>query len=263
MIVGTGEETIRTGHMTARTTCSYCDGSKIFIKFKCLECEGLGRKTYDTGVPLTIPPGTVNGEVFRLELDPADLNMCDNSSKVIWVTVSVGESEQYSLVDRDLETSVEISPAMAVLGGTTLVQTPARRVPVMIAPGCDSGRVQVVAEEGLRTGDSLPGDLRVRTAVRTPTQLTWRQRRVWRRFAELESSETDKLVDNVEHHHDHKLRVNVVEADKVFNSVVKQDKVDPMQKTITETIRDKLGLRPAPRQERPQYAAGYHRMFRF
>ena len=56
---GTGEETVRTGHMTARRTCSYCNGSRIFIKFKCLECEGLGRKTYEAPVRLNVPPGQV------------------------------------------------------------------------------------------------------------------------------------------------------------------------------------------------------------
>ena len=43
--------------MTARTQCSYCEGTKIFIKFKCLECEGMGRKTYDNPIEVDIPPG--------------------------------------------------------------------------------------------------------------------------------------------------------------------------------------------------------------
>ena len=45
--------------MTARRTCSYCNGSRIFIKFKCLECEGLGRKTYEAPVRLNVPPGQI------------------------------------------------------------------------------------------------------------------------------------------------------------------------------------------------------------
>jgi DnaJ-class molecular chaperone len=28
--------------VTTRKTCGYCDGSKIFIKYKCLECHGTG-----------------------------------------------------------------------------------------------------------------------------------------------------------------------------------------------------------------------------
>jgi DnaJ-class molecular chaperone len=39
---GTGLETEKVGHITTRRACSYCDGSRIFIKFKCHECCGTG-----------------------------------------------------------------------------------------------------------------------------------------------------------------------------------------------------------------------------
>ena len=62
---GTGEETVRTGHVTARTTCSYCDGTRIFVKYKCHECEGIGRKTYESPVELNIPPGDQTFDFVR------------------------------------------------------------------------------------------------------------------------------------------------------------------------------------------------------
>ena len=68
--------------MTARTQCSYCEGTKIFIKFKCLECEGMGRKTYDNPIEVDIPPGTLHGEVFRVDLDTENLMMVENNHKV-------------------------------------------------------------------------------------------------------------------------------------------------------------------------------------
>ena len=80
---GTGEETVKTGNMTARTQCSYCEGTKIFIKFKCLECEGMGRKTYDNPIEVDIPPGTLHGEVFRVDLDTENLMMVENNHKVV------------------------------------------------------------------------------------------------------------------------------------------------------------------------------------
>jgi DnaJ-class molecular chaperone len=40
---GTGIETEKVGHVLTRKTCSYCDGSKQFIKYKCIECEGTGQ----------------------------------------------------------------------------------------------------------------------------------------------------------------------------------------------------------------------------
>ena len=42
----------------------------------------------------------------------------------------------------------------------------ARLVPVTLEPATSSGRTIVVAGEGLRTADTLPGDLRVHVAIR-------------------------------------------------------------------------------------------------
>ena len=188
--------------------------------------------------------------------------MGNMEAKVMWVTVSVGESEMWSLEEKDLVTRVELSPMMAALGGLTMVQTPARMVPVKLEPGTHSGKLVVVAEEGLRTGTSLPGDLRLHTAVRVPRTLTWRQRRVLRRFTALEAGEEDKLVEGEEREWDHRLSANVISPDKVENKVVPVEKVEPMKRTITETVRDTLGIKARPR-EKPRYPSGYHRIFSF
>lgn len=39
---GTGMETISTGPFVMRSTCRYCQGTRQYIKFKCIECEGKG-----------------------------------------------------------------------------------------------------------------------------------------------------------------------------------------------------------------------------
>ena len=62
----------------------------------------------------------------------------------------------------------------------------------------------------------------------------------------MEPGVSDKLVDGIEHDTDHKLLVNVVDADRTVNNVVKPEKIDPMQRTITQTIRDKLGIKTVP-----------------
>ena len=259
---GTGEETVRTGHITARKTCSYCEGSRIFIKYKCNECEGMGRKMFDRPVYLDIPPGTVHGQVFRMELDPEELGLPESewhSKQVLWVTVSVGGSEHFVVNERDLETSMELSPALAILGGFTVVKTPARNIKVKVEEGTSSHSVIVVAGEGVRTGDSIPGDLVVRTAIRIPTKLSWRQGRILRKFASLEPMEVGRVVEGVPSASDHKLEVNVVEADKIVNTVVKEKVVKKMEKTITATIRDKLGMKPAQPKRSQSHAP--HRIF--
>ena len=93
----------------------------------------------------------MHGEVFRVDLDTENLMMVENNHKVgymatwktvssyfllqvLWVMVSVEESEQYKMEDRDLVTMAKVSPAMAMLGRTTMVQTPARLVPSISLP---------------------------------------------------------------------------------------------------------------------------------
>ena len=259
---GTGEETIRTGHITARKTCSYCEGSRIFIKYKCMECEGMGKRMFDRPFSLSIPPGTVHGQVFRMELDPEQLDLPESewtTKQILWVTVSVGENEQFVVNERDLETNLELSPALALLGGSTVVKTPARNIRVGVEEGTASHSVIVVAGEGLRTEDTIPGDLVVRTAVRVPRTLSWRQGRILRRFASLEPVEVGRTIAGVPSVSDHKLEVNVVEADKIVNLVVKEEIVKKMDKTITATIRDKLGMRPA--KPKPSMAHMPHKIF--
>jgi len=255
---GTGEETVRTGHITARKTCTYCEGSRIFIKYKCLECEGTGKKMYDKPFMLDIPPGTEHGQVFRMELDPRQLGLPESDWGIkqwLWVTVSVGDSEHFTLDNRDLETSLELSPALAVLGGTIMVKTPARKVRVKVDQGTPSHSVIVVAGEGLRAEDTLPGDLVLRTSIRIPESLSWRQARIVRKFARLETLEGG-MVDGVPSVSDHKLELNVVEADKINNTVVKKKEVKGFEKPISVTVREKLGIRQRPSE--PKNNAQYN-----
>ena len=140
------------------------------------------------------------------------------------------------------------------------MQTPARRVQLNVDPCSQSGKVYVVPEEGLRAADTLPGDLIVHTAIRVPDTLTWRQKRVLKKFAKLEIVESDKLVNDIMNDSDHKLLINVIEADVITNKVVPKEKIDPFQRTITQTLRDKLGIK-TPEKKKPAYPYHYHRIF--
>ena len=75
----------------------------------------------------------------------------------------------------------------------------------------------------------------------------------------LEPADPARAVTGVDSPTRHKLEVNVVEASRTDNQVVVADKANLMQKTITETLREKLGLRPPP--FKPAYSHGYHRIF--
>ena len=86
---------------------------------------------FDRPFSLSIPPGTVHGQVFRMELDPEQLGLPESertTKQILWVTVSVGESQKFVVNESDLETNLELSPTLALLGGSTVVKTPTRNI---------------------------------------------------------------------------------------------------------------------------------------
>jgi len=264
---GTGQETVRSGHITARKICSYCNGEKIFIKFKCHECEGIGKKLYDLCYPIDVPAGTKHGEVFRVEFDPSYLEKLGGELfrapggpiwrdpnlrlETLFVTVDVRDTEEFSVEGIDIVGHVELSPSVAMLGGCVPFSAPGRIVPVSVEPKTSSHSVIVVASEGVRAVDNLPGDLVLKTAVRVPTKLSWRQTRIWKKFASLETIPSGAAVEGITSDMDHRLHVNVITADKVENNVVKPKEVKGMDETFLEIIRKKIGLELPKRDDHP------------
>ena len=80
LIINIGLETTKVGHITTHQACTYCHGTKIFIKWKCEECAGTGVQIFgqDFGyisVPIWIRVQPISGG-----------RLCDNSLKYAWKT---------------------------------------------------------------------------------------------------------------------------------------------------------------------------------
>lgn len=54
---GTGFESVTRGPFIMRSTCRYCEGSRMFIKFKCEECHGKGSTVQRRKVTVPVPAG--------------------------------------------------------------------------------------------------------------------------------------------------------------------------------------------------------------
>lgn len=63
---GTGMETVSTGPFVMRTTCRYCQGTRVFIKFLCPECEGKGKAVQRRRVTVPVPAGVEDGQTVRM-----------------------------------------------------------------------------------------------------------------------------------------------------------------------------------------------------
>jgi len=218
---GTGEETTKTGHVVSRRTCSYCNGEKIFFKFKCIECEGIGRILYDRPYYVAIPAGSEHGQVFRFELDSSVLDIPefeDEKQRVLYVTLSVKDSPYFTRDGMDLRSYVCLSPGLAALGGELEYEGLTRCCDLKIPPGTSSHTALVVNQAGVH-GQGYAGDHILRTVIKVPKKLGWWRGRKFRRYAALETPDSG-TVNGIPNSLDHKFCVNVMDADKSRNSAV-------------------------------------------
>lgn len=70
---GTGMETISTGPFVMRSTCRYCQGTRQYIKYKCVECEGKGQTVQRRRITVPVPAGVEDGQTVRMSVGNKEL----------------------------------------------------------------------------------------------------------------------------------------------------------------------------------------------
>jgi len=237
---GTGEETMRTGHIIGRKQCSYCNGTKVFFKFKCIECEGTGRLLYRRPYFVDIPAGAEHGQVFRFELDPSVLNIPgeDLNKRVLFVTLNVQDSRVFKREGHDIHSYIRLSPAIALLGGKIEYKGLTRSCNLDVAPGTSSHSTLIVNQAGIHV-NGLAGDHVLQSVIRVPKRLGWRQGRIMRRFAQLDVQDSG-VINNISHELSHKYTVSVLTPDKVRNSIIKYSLHSESKPTLYKLYKEKL-----------------------
>ncbi|XP_034652441.1 protein tumorous imaginal discs, mitochondrial isoform X1 [Drosophila subobscura] len=174
---GTGFETISTGPFVMRSTCRYCQGTRLYIKYPCNECEGKGKTVQRRKVTVPVPAGIENGQTVRMQV----------GSKELFVTFRVERSDYFRRDGADVHTDVAISVSQSVLGGTVRVQGVYEDQWINIEPGTSSHHKHTMRGKGLkRVNAHGHGDHYVHIKIEVPRKLTKEQRALIEAFAELE-----------------------------------------------------------------------------
>jgi molecular chaperone DnaJ len=164
-------------------SCARCLGRGTLIESPCLNCHGSGFEFVPHQIKVQIPPGIDDGMLLRLagqgEAAPQGGVPGDLLVRVL--------IQPHAVLKRDgddLYTSTAIDFANAALG--IKVEVPClggERVKVTIPPGTQSGTGLRLRGKGMpRLHAKGKGDLYVVVEVRTPTDLTPRQRELLREF---------------------------------------------------------------------------------
>ncbi|XP_020294240.1 protein tumorous imaginal discs, mitochondrial-like isoform X2 [Pseudomyrmex gracilis] len=175
---GTGMQTISHGPFVMSSTCRYCQGTRMHIKFPCTECHAKGQTVQRKRITVPVPAGVEDGQTIRLSV----------GNKEIFVTFRVEKSRYFRRDGSDVHTDAEISLAQAVLGGAIRIEGVYEDHTIQITPGTSSHTRIRLNGKGLKKVDGLGyGDHYVNVKITIPKQLTDKQRALLQAYAELES----------------------------------------------------------------------------
>lgn len=182
---GQKQETKTEGAMKLVTiaSCARCLGRGTLIESPCVTCQGSGFEFVPHTIKVQIPPGIDDGMMLRLagqgEAGPAGGKPGD-----LLVRVVVQPHRFLKRAGDDLYAVAAIDFASAALGTKIEVSCLAgEKLKVTIPAGTQSGTELRLRGKGMpRLNSRGKGDLYVVVDVRTPTDLTPRQRELLREF---------------------------------------------------------------------------------
>ena len=174
---GRGIDSQSQGFFSISQPCPQCGGSGQLIEHPCTTCGGSGltqqRKRYKVNIPAGVRDGTRirlsgKGEAGPRGGPPGDL----------YVTTRVTPSPVFTQTeDGNLEVTVPITVAEALLGGTIEVPTLNGTKRIRVPAGTRHGTVQRLRGEGPpRSGGRGRGDIRYRLEIDVPRDLDREQK---------------------------------------------------------------------------------------
>jgi len=169
------------------STCARCMGRGLFIESPCPTCRGAGLDRVAHEIKMHVPPGIDDGMMLRLS-GQGEAAAEGGTPGDLLVRISIAPHPTLRREGEDLYTVMPISFPDAALGTKVSVDClSGERVRISVPPGIQSGTALRARGKGMpRLHGRGKGDLFVVVEVRTPSQLTPRQRDLLKQF-KLES----------------------------------------------------------------------------
>jgi molecular chaperone DnaJ len=180
------------GMFRIATACPHCGGTGQRITDPCKICRGKGRVPTKRDLTITIPPGSLHGQVMRVrgEGEPPPPEISPKGEGVrgdLHVVVRVLPHDVFQRDADMLLLEMPISFAQAALGAEVTIPTLEGSTVIKIPAGTQHGKVFKASGQGvpnIRSG--LQGDLMVMVKIEVPRKLGEKQRKLLEEYAETE-----------------------------------------------------------------------------
>jgi molecular chaperone DnaJ len=173
------------GQFIRMTPCTQCEGRGKIPEKVCRDCRGSGHTRVKRKVSVHIPAGIDNGMRLRME-GYGEAGEYGAHNGDLFIEVYVLPHERFTRSGDNLETTIEITPAQAVLGTSIDIETiDKRHIDLKVPAGVQYNTALKISGEGVRRRGK-PGDLLVRVKIVTPRSVSNEQKELYAKIAELE-----------------------------------------------------------------------------
>jgi len=167
--------------------CPQCDGRGSVIESPCPACRGKGQVVRQKPVTVNVPAGATDKGRLRFK-GKGESGIDGGPAGDLYVVSRIKPHPVFARDGADVTMDLPVTIAEAALGSQITIPAPdGGKLKLTVPPGTQPGKVFRFKGKGaakLKGGGS--GDLRVKTKVVVPEELTQEQRELLERFAEAQ-----------------------------------------------------------------------------
>lgn len=188
---GHGKIRLQQGFFMMERTCTSCHGQGQVISDPCGDCGGEGRTRTEKTLVVKVPKGVEDGTRIRLSRE-GEAGLRGGPPGDLYIFISIRPHPIFQRRGADLVCPLPVPVHTAILGGE--IEVPllnGKRAKVKIDAGTQPGTRYKLKGKGmphLNTGTY--GNMIVEAQVETPTNLSKEQKKLIRKFAEMDKGRT-------------------------------------------------------------------------
>jgi DnaJ-class molecular chaperone len=165
--------------------CPRCRGTGTDRGSLCVQCHGTGRLISNKKFEVTIPKGIAEGQRIRLAAQ-GGAGIAGGPNGDLFLIVKLLDDPTYKRKGDDLYVDLPVSVYDLVLGGEVKVPTMAGLVTMTIPAGTQNNRLLRLTGKGMpKVRNGGAGDQYVRIIGQLPTDLTEKERKLFKELAAL------------------------------------------------------------------------------